>query len=608
MKLKKLLLILLLILSIAIIPACKNSNDEIPNNNTDDNNDDNTIVEDNYFLTINTDEYSIIVDDTLQLEVNTNIKEQLLWETSDPEVATVDENGLVTAKKYGTCIISATYDFYFIEVAVTVERKPPVKKYVIIDGIDQFEIEYTGMTFYYYLNKAYGSRMFKPFNDLKFVGYYTDANFENPLDFQEKVYNNVTIYAKYDKDTTECEEMLGITETLLHETTLTDDDSIKVFTPDYGTYTSYNDLTFSDYFFAVVEYQTKTNKKIVTKTYTDGIKNDIKIPYNGFIIAVPKGNDKYLNCQDKLKYGTEIDLDTYSIINATKLYINKVKQNVSLEQLNLNLNAKFVSVYDVTNSQFLYQKASSSKAYPASTTKVITALAALQYAELDDIFTIGDELDVMYEGDSPSTAKLQKGQKWSLRHLLYAMLLPSGNDASYSIAAGVAKQIPGNENKSTRELLDYFNDLMNDVRDEVGATNSNFMVPDGNSYYNYVPDKQWDDRITNHYVTADDMIKFALLAFNYGAIAKVTSTYSSSFTIESGEKMPYSNTNSLLNIGSSYYYKHAVGLKTGTTNPAGACLIAGADYNGRFVIAAIMNNSVSSNRYVDALSIFNSIF
>ena len=317
-----------------------------------------------------------------------------------------------------------------------------------------------------------------------------------------------------------------------------------------------------------------------------------------------------MTLNEKFYKGTEIAFDRYSINVANRLYINKVAEKENVSTINPYVNCTYSSVYDFTNDTYIFQKNADNKAYPASTNKIITAITAVQNAPLDLEITVGDELDYMYQGSDPGTAGSKKGQVWTLRQLLYAMLLPSGNDSAYTIAAGVARSLPGNENKSTLELLKIFANLMNGVRDQVGANNSHFMhAPDGNSYY--LPGggpstpNLYDERLYNQYVTANDMIKFAKLAFNYPAIANVTSTVTKSFKIISGESFTFNNTNQLIKSSSSNYYKYAVGLKTGTTTPAGQCLIFGAEKDGRFVIAAVMK---ATNRYSDSLAILRATF
>ena len=562
------------------------------------------------YINILSEDIQVYAKETFQIEFETNITGELYWESLDEDVLLVDQNGLLTGRKWGNTSVLVCYEDIMIEIEVKVRNRPVVTPKYNVTIYDQLvHEEKEGVPLDYILSNIYGKSLHKSFDDLLFEDYYLDPEFNTKADLTAKLYADITLYPKYVKDNTICDYMFTIDETYFHKSEVADDTKIKVFTPDFGSTVAYEDFTYEDDLLVQVVYDYNTNSHYIQNLYLDGDKSAVKIPYNGFVISIPKDNENFNIYQEKLEIASSIDFNRYSIIKASKIYINKTYTPENVDSISVDVNAKYVSVYDVTNKTFLYQKESSTKAYPASTTKIITALAALQYAELDDVFTIGDELDIMNEGDSPSTAGLKKGQEWTLRQLLYAMLLPSGNDASYAIACGVARQLPGNENKTARELCDIFNDMMNDVKDQVGATNSHFMVPDGNSYYNYPGGvKEWDDRISDHYVTADDMIKFALLAFNYGAIATVTSTESTAFSIISGERMSYTNTNSLIKPTNSYYYPYVVGLKTGTTNPAGACLISGAEKNGRFVIAAVMNNAVSSNRYKDSLTIYKAIF
>lgn len=602
---------LFLLLTILLLCGCGNSKPNDPNDQPGDQPGDQPVIEpEDLYINILSEDIQVYANETFQVEYETNITGELYWESLDEDVLTIDQTGLLSGRKWGNTSILVCYEDIMIEVEVKVRNRPVVTPKYIVTIYDQIEYEIKeGVPLSYVLTELYGKAQHKSFDDLIFEDYYLDANFQNKANLASKVNSDITLYPKYVKDKTVCDIMFTIEETYFHESEVVDDSKMKVFTPDFGSTVSYGDLTFENDLLIQVVYDYDSNSHSIVNVYEDGNKSAVKIPYNGFVILIPKECENYSQYQEELKIGESISFNKYSIIKASKIYVNEIYTKAETEELSLSVNAKYVSVYDVTNDSYLYQKDSSLKAYPASTTKIITALAALQYADLDDVFTVGDELDIMNEGDSPSTAGLKKGQKWTLRQLLYAMLLPSGNDASYAIACGVARQIEGNENKTARELCDYFNELMNNVKDQVKATNSHFMVPDGNSYYNYPNGiKEWDDRISEHYVTADDMIKFALLAFNYGALATVTSTYYAAFSIVSGERMSYSNTNSLLNSNGSYYYEYAVGLKTGTTNPAGACLICGAEKNGRFVIAAVMNNAVSSNRYNDSLTIFRNIF
>lgn len=592
---KGLLLILMLILFIPFFSACGKTDN--PNKNDEDE-------KDYYLNCLESGAVTLTVDDTYQIKYETNIEDEITWEVFNNDIIKVDDKGFVTALSRGKAFVNAYYFDLTFEVEINVEPKkviPPTYKLTIF-GYDEITIKNRGLTLYIYLKNYYGNNLYRDYEDLLFKGYYLDDKFTKPVDYQTKLYDNLTIYPKYVKDETKSDANMVINNVLIHNSEVVIDDKIQAFSADFGDTVKYNDLTYEDCMFVEVRYIYNDNAKKITNITIDGNKQNTKIPYDGFILMIPKSYKNYNTLKDTLKVNDTIDLDKYSINVASKCYVNKeyVKH---ADPVNLNnINCEFISVYDMTNDTMLYQRNNNSVARPASTTKIITALAALQHTSLDTVVTIGDELDLMNEGSDPGTAGLHKGEKWTIRQLLYAMLLPSGNDAAYSVGAGAVRSIPGNENKPIREIMEIFRGWMNDVKDQVGAKDSHFMVPDGNSYYK---NGGWDERLTDHYVTSDDMIKFAKLAFNYPGIALVTSTYNIKFTTVSGQQAVYSNTNQLLRIGSQYYYPYAVGMKTGTTTPAGSCLIAGAEKDGRFIIVSILKNYDS--RFYNAKKIFETV-
>lgn len=592
-KCKRIFFVLLLLFSLSFVCACTEKEPDITKE---------------YYLKTESESIEIHVDEQYEIKVDTDIEDPLTWESNEPEIATVDENGLVTGISKGFTIITCTYKKYTLEISVTVRPRilPPKTHNLTIYGYETIEVR-DGISLSYILLSNFGNLQHKNFDDLIFNGWYRDNNYKNELDLNQKIYNDLTIYPKYSKDNTTCEQKIAINNTLFYENTILNDTSVQVFTADYGQTIACGEETYNNSLIAITNYNYDTNTTTITEVLKDGNKANTIIPYNGYVIMVPKNNELYAQYEEKLQVGKVVSLDTYSINTANKIYINKEINKDNPNELNISLDANFISVYDYTNNKYLYQKNSTSTAYPASTTKIICALAALENASVDTIITVGDEFDVTYEGDSPSTAGLQKGQVWTLRQLLYALMLPSGNDAAYVIAAGVARSIKGNENLNVREQLDYFNNLMNDVAKKVGANNSHFMVPDGNSYYN--PDGSWSDRLSQHYVTADDMIKFAMLTLNYSMLAKVVSTYTINFSIVSEKAYTFYNTNLLVKpINSEVYLKNAIGIKTGTTNPGGYCLVCAYEVDGRIVIASILKGTTSMNRYYDAVKIYNAVY
>ena len=152
--------------------------------------------------------------------------------------------------------------------------------------------------------------------------------------------------------------------------------------------------------------------------------------------------------------------------------------------------------YDLTEEKILYAKNADEKIYPASTTKILTALTAIEYTAPEYVYYVGSELDLVAQDSSMSW--IAQGSSLCRNEILTAMLAPSGNDAAYCIAANVARKIYGEELSDT-ETIDYFAVLMNDYAKKLGAENTHFTVPDG--YH--------DDE---HYTTASDMLKFAIAA------------------------------------------------------------------------------------------------
>ena len=165
------------------------------------------------------------------------------------------------------------------------------------------------------------------------------------------------------------------------------------------------------------------------------------------------------------------------IASSVHSYRNTIQEVLSIAEA---LHIQWQLDDDVTNKKASGSKNGTSKAYPASTTKIITAMAALKYCPVTTTYTIGNELDLMWQGSSPGTANLKKGQTWTLAELLYATLLPSGNDAAYSVGALTIQYLYPDNNWTIRQRLDKFAELMNEVAMEAGAQYSHFMVPDGN--------------------------------------------------------------------------------------------------------------------------------
>lgn len=264
-----------------------------------------------------------------------------------------------------------------------------------------------------------------------------------------------------------------------------------------------------------------------------------------------------------------------------------------IDEYTSNINA--VTVYDVTENKFLYSKNSTKKISVASTTKLATCLTALKYVHPDEIFTVGSELSLVKKGSSLCGLNASSGHKLKLRTLIAGMLLPSGNDAAYTVAVNVARIQSGNNEMSDKDAVAYFCKLMTEYCKELGCKNTNFVNPEG-----------WDNSM--HYSTAEDMTIIAKEAVNNAIITSISCIQSQKFYFASGHNITWTNTNSLLDPSSKYYFPYARGLKTGTTNAAGKCLITYADINGHELIVTVYGAKTEEDRFGASKSILNFLY
>ena len=538
-------------------------------------------------------EFSMFLDEKNKLFIDTNYKGELdfVYDYDKLNITYEEGNYYVVGNETGTykvrCYVPGFMDEYSTEFLIHCTK---ICKLVIDDV--SYNI-YWGTKLVDTLQHLFGDALSEPPLGYSLIGYFYDNNYENEVDINKNVYEDIEIYALYDK----LQYTISLNKVVRYKSTSTLGQNCIAITQVAGY--EFEDFDLTDYATYEVRYDISKNEYV--------IKNEKArfIPYDGFILGIKRDSDQFEELRSVLKKDLVLYLNSYNIIATTKIFINKVDRPYIYESFDLNLNCKYVSVFDVTSNLTVFEKEGNHKAYPASTTKMITVMTALRYCSLNDAYKIGDELDLCYEGPTPSVAGLSKGEIWSLRDLLYAVMLPSGNDAAYSVGALTINSLFPDSKDSMRKKMDLFASLMNDVAKDCGATNSSFRVPDGNSYYK--ADGSWDDRLTYHYVTANDMVKIACYAMSYSAIAEVVRT--SYYRCEvNGKAYSFSNTNSFINEGSGYYYPGVVGLKTGYTGAAGRCLICACYKKDRFVIIAAMNASSGDSRNIDVRNILNKVY
>jgi len=261
------------------------------------------------------------------------------------------------------------------------------------------------------------------------------------------------------------------------------------------------------------------------------------------------------------------------------------------KEIPVNIDAQNAYLWNVSTNTVLYQKGGDQKIAPASTTKMLTALTALQYCGEGDSVVVGQEIELIAK--DASRAWLTPGSKLTIRQLLNALLLPSGNDAAYALAVYTGRKISGDATLSINKAISVFLAAMNKKAADIGAIHSKFTTPDG-----YDAEGQ--------YTTAQDLACIANVFLESGILRDVAGSYRVSDIWLSGQKVTYCNTNELINPSSQYYYKNAIGLKTGKSGNAGCCLVSCAYINNELYICVVMG-STETGRWTDSLTLYHSM-
>jgi D-alanyl-D-alanine carboxypeptidase (penicillin-binding protein 5/6) len=259
-------------------------------------------------------------------------------------------------------------------------------------------------------------------------------------------------------------------------------------------------------------------------------------------------------------------------------------KNSLLESMNSSYSIKGEAaiLVDIDSGKVLYAKNDNRRLFPASTTKILTALLAIEYGNLKDQITVGKEVNLRIPEES--TAFLYEGQVLSLRELLVGLMLPSGNDAARTIAIYTAKKQMGNPHASEGKALSYFVYMMNEKAKEMGAVDSHFMNPHGLHH-------------RNHYSTAHDLEIIARAAMKNPHFKEVVGS-----KIYSDEVITVQNKNKLLDSNSPFYFEGANGIKTGFTDEAGYCLVSSAERDGKKLIAVVLK-STKENVWNDSINL-----
>ena len=259
-------------------------------------------------------------------------------------------------------------------------------------------------------------------------------------------------------------------------------------------------------------------------------------------------------------------------------------------EVNLEINSPVALLIESETGTILYEKKAFDKMYPASTTKIMTAILALENCDLNDIATVSRDA-IMSVPIDYTNANLKVGEELTIKDLLYAFLIPSANDCGYVLAEHIA----GSTEK--------FAEMMNLKATELGCKNTNFTNPSG------IHDE-------NHYSTAYDLALIGRYAMKNETFREIVST--PSYNLPATNKYDstdrrFVSTNFLIRESQTkYYYEYATGVKTGFTDEAGDCVVASAKKDGIEYIAVILdagyNKDWLKEKFLDSVTLFNYAF
>ena len=241
-------------------------------------------------------------------------------------------------------------------------------------------------------------------------------------------------------------------------------------------------------------------------------------------------------------------------------------------------------VMEMNSGAILYGKKINDKHYPASITKLLTALVALENADPDDeVYFSEDSVSFLEYGDA--SIGMRPGEILSMNDALYGMLLASANEVSYAIAESVGKKMGGG--------FETFIQKMNERCEELGCTGSHWTNANG------LHDE-------NHYTTAHDMALIGSAVYQFDKFREVTQTlnYTIPPTNLVNESRTFQQNHKMLWVGAHYSYDYCTGGKTGYTDQAKTTLVTMAD-NADMQLVAVVLYDFGNDAYIDTRAMFD---
>lgn len=244
-------------------------------------------------------------------------------------------------------------------------------------------------------------------------------------------------------------------------------------------------------------------------------------------------------------------------------------------------NAQSAMLIEAKTGIVLYEKNVHERLYPASITKILTALIAYEHCDMDEEVTFSYEAVSSIDWRYDANMGINAGDKITMEQALHGMLVGSANEAAYAIAEHVAGSV------------EDFADLMNEKATSLGCTDSHFVTPNG------IHDE-------NHYTSAHDMALIAQAFFSNDYLAKISGT--SSYKVPKTDTQPNDEmvvyAKSKLFPNKEYAYEGLIGTKTGYTESARQTLVSCAERDGLKLISVVMKDE-APYQYTDTIELFN---
>lgn len=253
------------------------------------------------------------------------------------------------------------------------------------------------------------------------------------------------------------------------------------------------------------------------------------------------------------------------------------------------ISAGAAILLDSASEKIIYSKNESEKMYPASTTKILTAILTIENCNLNDVVTVPYEA-IASIPSGYSVAALQPGEQLTVEQLLQVMMVHSANDAANVLAYHISGSI------------DAFSNLMNKKVEELGLTNTHFTNPSG----------MHDE---NHYTTAYDLaiiMKYCMKNTTFKSLSGLK--YCKIPATNKYDERVFNTTNELLiydnrEVSSNYYYKYAIAGKTGYTTQAKNCLVSVSNKDDLELICVVLSVGLYPNnlsaKFVDTKTLFD---